>query len=267
MAPKKKTEAEIAVVEATQVSQQEKEQTAVTTTSASTTSTANAVAATGPSAPPNQAATVAQQLQINKNRLTRFTRPFQAGKKGGPQQVPPRVWRDDNNNNSNETDVALTEDGNAADNNNQQQQKSTKATPLITKELVEELTAKLGPIDLQRAAAKQDPIPVISTEAANLRSKRFHTETPQEVAAKRESRFEALTSSSSSAANGLDAGVPTVDGDAVARRESRWGVTLSQPAKTPVGTNSTTVLLKKDDKVVGKVELTEAEKRRLSRFQ
>jgi len=264
MAPKKKTTtttaAKAANTEATKASQEEKEQQQQNETTTTTTATENNNSSGGPSAPPNQAAAVAQQFNINATRLTRFARPFQAGRKGGPQQVAPRPWRVDT---FSDAAAAVTEDGAATTSSN-----SNKAPISITKELVEELTNKLGPIDLQRAAAKQDPIPVISTEAANLRSKRFHTETPQEQASKRESRFtssSATGNGSSSSSSGLPQ-APSVDAELAAKREARWGVTLSQPAKAPVG-NGVSVIKKGDNEIVAKVELTEAEKKRLERFQ
>lgn len=218
----------------------------------------------GPAVPHNDAAQGQQSTgEVNKQRLTRFTRPFVAStKKGAPAAVPPRKWRDENNEQQQQQQgESVTADG--ADNIGNYS--NGKYTPiLVTKALVEELTGKLGPVDLQRAASKQDPIAPISTEAASLRSKRFHTETPQEAADKRQARFEHDTKQSSNVPQ-----APSVDADLVAKRQARWGAATAAAAAGGSGGgggNLSKLTAAKNNNGTSAGVLTDSQKKRLERF-
>jgi hypothetical protein len=209
----------------------------------------------GPAVPHNEAAKAAAPVaEINTKRLTRFTRPFVASnKKGAPQAVPPRKWREE------AADTAATQDGedkNDANDaqNNAQDQHQPRVALMVTKADIEALTSKLGPVDVQRALAKQDPIATISTEAASLRTKRFHTETPAEVEAKRSERFANESSNDKKKGPQAPSVTDAVDSDTAAKRSARFGnVTTTATSSTTKNSSST-------------AELSEAEKKRLSRF-
>jgi len=150
---------------------------------------------------------------------------------------------------------------------------------------VEELTSPLLPAEVDRALAHQDPIASTSTEAAVVRSSRFHTVAPEETAQQRQSRFGAANGGNTNASSSTSStsAAPLAPNAAEllqvpAARVGRFGTVITAASSVAPSDVPPEVATKRESRFgpaattitappVDAASVTEFEKKRLDRFK